>query len=193
MNNILKRQIIPRDMSKRYVKEIDGKKEIKTAREIVIHKNGGVLFSPTEKMILEDGWVEYVPPQPPQPTEEEIFQKELNVVLHRISQYDSSEDVNGFYIGEVPMWLDKVTRVGLMLRFQSEKAIGSNTTSLWYDDVKYELNLDDAMNMLTALEIYASACYDNTQYHIAEVKKITNLEDLKNYDYKVGYPEKLRF
>lgn len=193
MNNVLKRQIITRDMSKRYVKEIDGEKKIKTAREIVIHKNGGVLFSPTEKMILEDGWVEYVPPQTPPPTEEEIFQKKLNVVLRRISQYDSSEDVNGFYIGEVHMWLDKATRVGLMLRFQSEKAIGSNTTSLWYDDVKYELNLNDAMNMLTALEIYASACYDNTQYHISEVKKITNLEDLKNYDYKVGYPEKLRF
>ena len=71
--------------------------------------------------------------------------------------------------------------------------IGSNTTSLWYNDVKYELSLDNAMNMLTALEIYASACYDNTQYHISEVKKMTNVEDLKNYNYRIGYPEKLRF
>lgn len=164
--------------------------KIKPGNEIVLYIDGKQILNPSKELLLENGWEEYIPPKV---TEKEILQRSIKQVLRKISAYDSSNHVNGFYIGNVHMWLDKATRVGLMLRFQSEKTIGSNTTSLWYDDVKYELNLDDAMNMLTALEIYASACYDNTQYHIAEVKKITNLEDLKNYDYTVGYPEKLKF
>ena len=47
--------------------------------------------------------------------------------------------------------------------------------------------------MLNAIELYASACYDNTQTHIANVNEIKDLETLKNYDYRTGYPEKLRF
>jgi hypothetical protein len=47
--------------------------------------------------------------------------------------------------------------------------------------------------MLNAIELYASACYDNTQAHIANVKALENIESLKNYDYRTGYPEKLRF
>ena len=43
------------------------------------------------------------------------------------------------------------------------------------------------------IEKYASKCYDNTQMHIANVKAIENMEELKNYDYRTGYPEKLRF
>jgi hypothetical protein len=47
--------------------------------------------------------------------------------------------------------------------------------------------------MLYTIEIYASKCYDNTQKHLAEIQKIETLEELKNYDYKSGYPEYLRF
>ena len=43
------------------------------------------------------------------------------------------------------------------------------------------------------IEKYASECYDNTQMHIANVKAIEDMEELKNYDYRTGYPEKLRF
>jgi hypothetical protein len=47
--------------------------------------------------------------------------------------------------------------------------------------------------MLNAIELYASACYDKTQAHIANINAIADLETLKNYDYRTGYPEKLRF
>ena len=43
------------------------------------------------------------------------------------------------------------------------------------------------------IEKYASKCYDNTQMHIAYVKVMEDIETLKNYDYRTGYPEKLRF
>ena len=43
------------------------------------------------------------------------------------------------------------------------------------------------------IEKYASKCYDKTQAHIASINAIEDIETLKNYDYRTGYPEKLRF
>lgn len=91
------------------------------------------------------------------------------------------------------MWLDKATRVGLKLRFDAEIASGHTNTTLWYEGTPFNLELANALQMLNAIELYASACYDNTQMHIAYVKVMEDLETLKNYDYRTGYPEKLRF
>jgi hypothetical protein len=50
-----------------------------------------------------------------------------------------------------------------------------------------------AMQMLLAIEIYASECYDNTQRHMAAVDVLESKEEIDAYDYRVGYPEKLEF
>lgn len=194
MNSRFQRpNVATRDLSKRYTKEIDGKVEIKTANEIVIHKGGGVFFSPTEKMLLEDGWIEYFPPAPPQPTEEELVEMVKQSKKEEIQTHDKSEEVNSFFIGETQMWLDKETRTGLMLRFQAEQAVGNTDTTLWADGVQYPLPLSLAVQMLYALEVYASACYDNTQRHLAAVDSLTTIEEIQSYDYTVGYPGKLKF
>ena len=91
------------------------------------------------------------------------------------------------------MWLDKATRVGLKLRFEVELEEGDSSTILWYDGVPFELELSSTIKMLHMIEKYASKCYDNTQMHIAYVKVMEDIETLKNYDYRTGYPEKLRF
>jgi hypothetical protein len=49
------------------------------------------------------------------------------------------------------------------------------------------------MQMLLAIEIYASECYDNTQRHIATVDVLESIEEVESYDYRVGYREKLEF
>jgi hypothetical protein len=79
------------------------------------------------------------------------------------------------------------------LRFEAEIALKHQTTTLWYDGKKFELPLNSAMAMLYALEVYASACYDNTQLHLSNVDKLETLEEISEYDYRVGYPEKLNF
>lgn len=114
-------------------------------------------------------------------------------LLKSIQTYDKSNNVNQFYIGEYATWLDKATRVGLKLRFESELAQGMTDTVLWQDGISFPLNLQDAIAMLYAIEVYASACYDNTQKHITEVNKLETIEDLLAYDYTANYPEKLKF
>ena len=173
---------------KRYSKTIDGKTIIKRANEIVIKGNGSQTFNPKEDAILADGWVEYEPPVIV-PTLEEIKANKIEAIL----AYDSSEAVNEFSMGGLPIWLDKATRAGLLLRFEAEAKAGRTSTTLWYNGLPFTLPLTYAQEILIALELYASACYDNTQRHIAEVQKLESKEAVEAYDYTTGYPAKLNF
>lgn len=177
---------------KLYEKIIDGKLHCKPANKIVIVKDGMQTFNPTEEMLLADGWVEHIP-VPYEPTEEEILNMEKEHKIEEILRHDSSYEVNCFYIADHNMWLDKATRVGLKLRFDAEIASGQTNTTLWYVGVPFNLELANAVQMLNAIELYASACYDNTQKHIYQVNKLETIEDIKEYDYRTGYPDKLRF
>ena len=145
-------------------------------------------FNPKHEDILADGWVEYVTP-----TYERTIEDYKQDKIIEINHYDSSPDVNEFIVNGIPMWLDKATRVGLKLRFETEIEDGETETTLWYNGVAFPLEINDAVKMLHAIEKYASKCYDNTQKHIGSVKQLDNIEDVKNYDYRAGYPEKLIF
>lgn len=172
---------------KQYIKN----NTIKSANRIVIVKDGMQIFNPSEELILADGWEEYIPPVTiiPEPTLEELKNRKINEIL----EYDSSPAVNEFTINDIPVWLDKATRVGLELRFRAEQAQNLTTTTLWYESMQFALPIEQAIQMLYAIELYASVCYDNTQMHIAAVGNLETKEDLDVYDYTVGYPEKLRF
>ena len=173
---------------KRYSKVIDGKTIIKRAEEIVIKGNGSQTFNPKKDAILADGWVEYEPPVIV-PTLEEIKANKVEEIL----AYDSSSAVNEFSMSGLPIWLDKTTRAGLLLRFEAEAKAGRTSTTLWYNGLPFTLPLTYAQEILIALELYASACYDNTQSHIAEVQKMESKEAVEAYDYTTGYPAKLNF
>ena len=172
-----------------YTKVIDGKTVIKKKNQIVVIKDGKQIINPKEEILLEDGWVKYETPTPVEPEETVDTVRERK--RKEIMAYDSSTAVNEFYINGIPVWLDKATRAGLMLRFQAEKATGKSETSLWYGDMQFPLSLDNAFAMLYAIEIYASACYDNTQRHLAAVDKLKTIKKIEEYNYFDGYPEKL--
>lgn len=169
---------------KRYIK--DGK--IKRRNEIVIRKDGMNTYNPAEEMILADGWEEYVTPVY-EPTIEDYRKRKSDEIL----RYDSSDDVNAFYMQGQRMWLDKATRSGLMLRLQAEQAMGKESTTLWYGNHEFALPMVNAFQMLYALELYASQCYDNTQRHLAAVDALESKEEIEAYDYRTGYPEDLEF
>lgn len=173
---------------KKYTKNIDGREVIKSANEIVVRNNGMQTFNPTEAQILADGWEIYERPIYT-PTLEDVKRNKVDEIL----AYDNSSAVNQFTIGGIPMWLDKATRAGLLLRFEAESKVGREQTTLWNEGVSYTLPLADAMQMLIALELYASECYDNTQRHLAEVAKLETIAEVEAYDYTIGYPAKLAF
>jgi hypothetical protein len=177
---------------KLYTKTIDGSSYTMPANKIVVIKDGMQIFNPTEDILLSDGWKEYIAPKN-ELTDEQILTQEKESKTNDVIEYDSSEEVNIFYVNNIPIWLDKATRSGLMLRLQAESAVGITETSLWYNSIEFKLSVSAAIQILYSLEVYASKCYDNTQYHIANIAKIETLEDLKSYDHKEGYPDKLSF
>ena len=175
---------------RRYSKTIDGKTVIKPQNRIVVIKGDRQIINPPHDILLEDGWTEYVTPQP---TAEQLLNRAKRQRIKEIQDYDASSEVNEFFIGETSVWLDKATRAGLKLRFEAEIAIGKTTTTLWYNGQQFTLDLTTAMQMLYAIEVYASACYDCTQQHLANVAAMTTIEEVEQYEDLPGYPDKLHF
>lgn len=175
---------------KQYIKD----NKILNQNKIVITVNNDGLetqiINPSEDILLEHGWVEYIKPEP---TAEELLAEAKEMKVREIEHYDSSIEVNEFFINDIPVWLDKATRAGLMLRFQSELAMKKENTTLWYNDMMFELPINSAVAMLYAIENYASQCYDNTHMHISEINKLTTIDEIEAYNYRIGYPDKLHF
>lgn len=163
---------------------------IKKKNAIVIHKDGSQIINPPHELLIECGWEEYTTPEL---TDEQKLDFAKQTKINEINTYDKSLAVESFSINGMDVWLDKATRTGLMLRFNSELALNKENTILWYDDQSFTLPLNTAIQMLYALEVYASECYDNTHYHISNVKKMTSIDEINLYDYTTGYPDKLEF
>lgn len=187
---------------KRYIKEIDGKEIIKYSNKIIIIKNGFQIINPTEEMILEDGWTEYNHKDQRvelQLSEQELFDNKKQEIINNIYEYDQSSDVNICYInyqGECfQYWADKTERS--VLKSVLNDYILNNIELYRLDlrelNVSIEIKCELLMSLLSKLEIYASKCYNVTTDHLYNITKITTIDELDNYNFKINYPEKLTF
>lgn len=111
--------------------------------------------------------------------------------IAEIAAYDTSGKVNGFMLNGLLVWLDKATRVGLMNSTTIAKAAGQLTTTLWLGSVKLVVGCDKAIQLLSALEMYALECFNVTASHKATVNELTTVEEVIAYDYRTGYPKML--
>lgn len=153
-------------------------------------ENGLFAGIPTVEQLTEWGFTEYVEPTP---TAEQLLIKAKTEKIKQIEAYDKSDAVNEFFYNEIPMWLDKATRDGLHLRLLAEQTMGKENTTLWFGTQSFEIPMSNAFQLLYAIEVYASACYDRTAAHKAAIGALTSVEDVEAYDYTEGYPEKLNF
>lgn len=111
--------------------------------------------------------------------------------IAEISSYDTSSSVNGFMLNGLLVWLDKATRVGLMNSTTIAKAAGQQTTTLWLGWLKLVVDCDKAIQLLSALEMYALECFNVTASHKAAVGELKTIGEVEAYDYKTGYPKML--
>lgn len=124
------------------------------------------------------------------PTELEVAKRNA---IKAIDTYDVSMDVNSFFLNGLQVWLDKSTRVGLMNSLNIEKTAGKETSTLWFGNIKLDINTEAAIQMLSALELYALKCYNKTAEHKVNIENMTSVEDITNYNFTEGYPDKLNF
>ncbi|WP_444391653.1 DUF4376 domain-containing protein [Prevotella sp.] len=113
------------------------------------------------------------------------------MVLAEIDKHDTSSAVNGFILNGQRVWLDKATRVGLMNSTTIAKAMGQPTTTLWLGDAKLVVECDKAIQLLSALEMYALECFNVTAAHKKAVAEMSMVESVLGYDYTAGYPKML--
>ena len=111
--------------------------------------------------------------------------------IAEIAAYDTSSSVNGFILNGLLVWLDKATRVGLMNSTTIAKASGQETTTLWLGGMKLVVDCDKAIQLLSALEMYALECFNVTASHKQAVSELTTIEEVEAYDYKACYPKML--
>ena len=147
-------------------------------RLITTPKNGDVAVYSIQGDNIIQSWEDSI----------EIKKSEL---LSKIDEYDKSDNVNSFSIAGMPIWLNKEDRATLKNGVESAKAIGRTTFAMWAGTISIELPIDILLEMLAQLEVYACDCYNITAKHKTEVAKLTTIEAVANYDYKVNYPEKL--
>lgn len=113
-------------------------------------------------------------------------------MLAYIEKYDASSSVNSFLLNGMEVWLDKATRVGLMNSTSIAKSMGQQKTTLWLGSYQLEVDCDKAIQLLSALEMYALECFNVTAAHKKAVSELDNIEGVLTYDYKSGYPDKLK-
>lgn len=113
-------------------------------------------------------------------------------MLAYIEKYDASSSVNSFLLNGMEVWLDKATRVGLMNSTTIAKSMGQQKTTLWLGSYQLEVDCDKSIQLLSALEMYALECFNVTAAHKKAVSELDNIEGVLTYDYKSGYPEKLK-
>lgn len=109
------------------------------------------------------------------------------ILKKKIELYSSSSSINSFIYKGKEYWLDK-----------------NNRTSLWNLSNSNLGNIDFVVGdeivtlpslrlkaFLQKLEIYAYKCFVNTSKHLKAIKDLHTLEEIINYNYSTGYPEKI--
>lgn len=116
------------------------------------------------------------------------------LLLHNIETFDTSPSVNGFLLNGSVEWIDIDLRVKLCTRtLPEEKKAGKTSTVLWLGNKPYDLPIETIEQIMHEIEIYAKECLDVTNRHKALVSTLSGVDDVVNYDYTAGYPEKLSF
>lgn len=138
----------------------------------------------------------------PEATVKEIWKKTLIIdteeikkeKISEIDAYDNSEAVNGFTVNNaINAWFTVQERLNYKQSIEAAKLLGVENLSFFIGDNMLNVSVNNAEIMLAALQLYADQCFIVTKQHKLAVEALENVEEIENYDYKTGYPEKLNF
>ena len=127
------------------------------------------------------------------PTQAELLEQARTNKLAELEAYDSSDNVNSFTLNNVPMWLDYQTRQQLRTSIEAYQAQNIEQVTKWFGGVQFTFPTSVWLQMLNALEVYASESLNTTESHKAAVTNLESIAEIEGYDFTVGYPTKLQF
>lgn len=199
----------------KYQKIIDGKIVAKQRNEIVLSVTRKItdkktgeekevksnVYNPTHEMLLENGWVEYVPTSPSiELTERQLYRRAMARKLRDLEAYDNSSEVNDCIIvyqgEELHYWASKTERNDLKNAVRDCVAMGRDTYRLDLRDKGISITLlcELLLQMMAALEVYAIDCFNKTTDHRFAIEACKTEGEVDAYEFRgVGYPAKCRF
>ena len=167
-------------------------KEWYTEGSSMTRKVDGGVFSgiPSVEQLESWGFEEWVAPTP---TPEELLARAKANKIAELEAYDASEEVNSFSVDGKTMWLDAATRQQLRISLDAMQQAGRENVTKWFDGVEYTYPIDVWYYMLGQVEVYASDALNVTESHKAAINALESIEDVEEYNFQSGYPEKLSF
>lgn len=110
-----------------------------------------------------------------------------HILIAKIQVYDKSNSVNQFVWNGKTYWFDKDTRMGLM------NLVNCSTIEvpIVLGNEIINFNPQVLKTFLEQLELYASKCFIQTKQHLLNVQDLSTTEEILNYDYTTGYPDKI--
>lgn len=128
-----------------------------------------------------------------EPTLEDAKEKKLV----ELKMYDNSDEVNGFdiVVGGQTMaaWLTPDKRADYKNSLDSAELLGMTEVHPVFNGVALTIPTQTAKMALAKIQLYANQCYGVTEQHKAAVNALETVEDVEAYDFKIGYPERLKF
>ena len=152
--------------------------------------NGVFSGIPSEQRLTEWGYEEYI--EPPL-TPEQLLQRAKDAKIADLKAYDLSEAVDSFSINGNVMWLTVEERQQIATQIAANESAGRTEMTRWFNGIPFTFPLTLWQQMLTALEVYAGDAINVTEAHKAAIHALTSLAEMQEYDFTVGYPQKLEF
>lgn len=113
--------------------------------------------------------------------------------IRALNAYDKSSAVNEFTFNSINMWISLEKRKDMRTSISSLKAMSVKEWTYWYNGVPITMPVSQFEDMLNAVEVYAIQCYNVTAQHASNISALESVEEVLEYDYSIGYPEKLNF
>jgi hypothetical protein len=110
----------------------------------------------------------------------------------QLKVYDNSTAVNSFYFKGQTMWLTPNERANNLLTVQAAEDNPEEYKGV-VPFMGYELPIETVLSALKSLDLYAFKCAVVTETHTTTIENLESVEAVENYDFTVGYPEKIHY
>ena len=160
------------------------------------HSTESVLFSgvPTEEQLIEWGFEEWVEPEP---TPQQLLEQAKQRKIAEIEAYDASDAVNSFDVtisGQtMSLWIDRETRADYRSSIEAAELLGRTEVKPVFGGQEVTLDITTAKMALAQVQLYANQCFGITQQHKAAIEALLTVQDVEDYDFTTGYPQRLTF
>ncbi|MDR1644228.1 MAG: hypothetical protein LBS05_00160 [Tannerellaceae bacterium] len=129
-----------------------------------------------------------IPPEVARTLEDAIREK-----IADLRDYDTSWAVNRFSIAGMPCWITAGERATYNTSIAAAELLEEEIIEIPLAGQFFALPVPLAKGMLAQIQRYADKAAIVTARHIAAITALENIEAVDDYDFTVGYPEKLTF